>query len=340
MCGICWGGARGLAARCTKEQRQYRQPRGVSYRRITAEKLAEEIFTAQFKRRIRLLAGLILFAAGTAPFAVGLLIITYLLPSATGPAAAAVTTIAFALGILLPLVSQDQLALLGNASLRRRVAEKVGTSDYPREGMEFVGFSPGDTLRVWEGETDRDVGFLELTGTALVCRGDSFAWRLHRESLDSLERLETPGAPRRIIIGWHTPGQPSRQFTLASREARTLKGSNHATIMLYRKLKQWSEQAPGDAEVPTLGSPPTSTKGSVQLEKVPAGSCLSVLSIALMTMLTVWYIAQRLILAGLYYHAILWSGLIAVGAMILASYFLSYLQATEARQSSRRSTPE
>ena len=290
-------------------------------------------FTRQFKRKVRALAGLALLAAGTVPFAAGLIAITWLLPSATGLAAAVVSAAALALGIGLPWLVQNHLALLGNHELRQRLAEELTASGYPLEGRQFVGFSPGDSLRLWEGETDRDVGFLELSDVGLVYRGDAFAWSLRRESIDSLELLESPGTPQRVVVAWHTPGQPRRHFSLGSREARTLKESNRATVALFRRLEQWYGQPAAEGELPTLGWPPTSVAGSLPLEKLPAGSCLSVLAIVVMTVLAVWYAAQRSVSQGLYYHGILWAGLITVAAMILASYFLSYLQSSEARQS-------
>ena len=56
------------------------------------------------------------------------------------------------------------------------------------------------------------------------------------------------------------------------------------------------------------------------------------------TVLAVWYAAQQFIGRGFYYHAILWAGLIVVGAMIFVSYLLSYLQAAEARASEPNTT--
>ncbi len=289
---------------------------------------------------MRVLAGAILFAAGTVPFAAALAVITYLLASATGLAAAVVTACAVGLGILLPLAIHNHLALLGNRTLYRKVAGKLTAQGHSLEGSAFIGFSPGEALRVWEGETDRDVGFLEITEAALVCRGDTFAWVLRREDIDGVELLEMPGAAQRVAVNWHTPGQPARTFTVGSREASTLRGANRATQALVEALEKWYAASGELGEVPTLGAPPTSVAGSLLLDKLPAGSCLSVLAISAMALLCVWYVAQQMTAAGFYYHAILWSGLIVVGAMLFASYFLSYLQAAEGRESSRRLTPK
>ncbi|MCK4323058.1 MAG: hypothetical protein KAW89_00910, partial [Armatimonadetes bacterium] len=191
---------------------------------------------------------------------------------------------------------------------------------------------------MWEGETDRDVGFLELAEGALIYRGDSFSWSLRRENISSIELLEGSGTPQRIVINWHMPGQPGRAFTLASREANTLSGAQQATRALHSTLGQWHAAASSASAVPTLGSPPTSLAGSIPVEKLPTGACLSILSVVVITVLMAWYMAQQFIDRQLYYHAVLWAGLIVVAAMIFISYFLGYLQAAEARASQPNTT--
>ncbi len=283
-------------------------------------------------------AGLLLLAAGTVPFAAGLATITYLLPSPTGTSAGLATTLALVVGLLLPWVSYQRLALFGNGYLRRSLAQKWEQAGQPASATTFVGFSPGSDLRMWEGETDRDVGFLELAAGALIYRGDSFSWSLRDENISSIDLLEEAGVPERIIIHWHKPGQPGRAFTLASRETNTLSGMRHATRIFHRRLAQWHAAGVPAGPVPTLGSPPTTLSGSIPVEKLPAGACLSILSVAVITVLMAWYAAQQLIGHGFYYHAILWAGLIVVAAMILVSYFLSYLQTAEARASQPNTT--
>ncbi len=283
-------------------------------------------------------AGLLLLAAGTVPFAAGLVTLTYLLPSLTGISASLVTALALVVGLLLPWVSYQRLALFGNGYLRRSLAQKWEQASHSSPVTTFVGFSPGSDLHMWEGETDRDVGFLELAEGALIYRGDSFSWSLRRENINSIELLEGSGTPQRIVVNWRMPGQPGRAFTLASREATTLSGAQQATRTLHGALGQWHAAASSTGPVPALGSPPTSLAGSIPVEKLPAGACLSILSVVVITVLMAWYMAQQFIDRGFYYHAVLWAGLIVVGAMIFISYFLGYLQAAEARASQPNTT--
>jgi len=283
------------------------------------------------------IAGVLLLAAGTVPFAAGLVTITYLLSEPTGTAAGLITALALVVGLLLPWISYQRLALLGNSYLRRSLAQKYKEADLSAP-TTFVGFAPGSNIRTWEGETDQDIGFLELADGVLIYHGDSFSWSLRRESVDSIELLKEPGAPQRIVINWHIPGQPGRAFTLASREANTLSGAQQATVALYDALKRWHTAVSSANSVPALGSPPTTLAGSIPVDKLPAGTCLSILSVAVITILVVWYAAQQFIGRGLYYHAVLWSGLIVVATMLFISYFLGYLQTAEARTSQSNTT--
>jgi len=107
---------------------------------------------------------------------------------------------------------------------------------------------------------------------------------------------------------------------------------------LYSALGQWYTAASSAGTIPTRGSPPTSLAGGISVEKLPTGACLSILSVVVITVLTIWYAAEQFISRGLYYHAVLWAGLIVVAAMIFISYFLSYLQAAEARTSQPNTT--
>ncbi len=251
--------------------------------------LSGSIFTTQFKRRAWITAGLLLLAAGTVPFAMGLVIISYLLPDPVGTIAGLVTALALIVGLLLPWVSYQRLALFGNGYLRRSLTQKWEQAGQAASATTFVGFSPGSNLRMWEGETDQDVGFLELADGALIYRGDSFSWSLRDENISSIELLEEAGVPERIIIHWHKPGQPGRAFTLASRETNTLSGMRHATRTFHRTLAQWHAAAGPAGPVPPLGSPPTTLNGSIPVEKLPAGACLSILSVMVITVLAVWY---------------------------------------------------
>ena len=298
--------------------------------------MAGSIFTARFRRHNRIIGGLVLTGAGVGPFVAGLIALTYVLPQPHGPVATGITIVCFLLAGLLPWRAIQFMSLGGNAYLRNRLAEKLpasGEDIAPGAEKEFVGFSPGKDLLSWEGETDRDVGFLYQDEGALIYRGDEYCWTLRRQAIDSIKALSISGGPQRIVITWRATREPGRALTLASREARTLSGANQATHRLGRSLQEWKARASdSQGQPPALGLPPTDTAGGYPLERAPTGSCATLLSVGVIVTLSIWFIVQWLITAGYYYHGVLWAGLIAVGGAIFTAHFLAYLQTYEARE--------
>ncbi len=297
--------------------------------------MAGSLFTAQFKQRNRIIAGIMLIIAATSPFLAGLLLINYLSPQFSGPIVAGITALAFLLAVLLPWHALHRLALLGNRSLGQQLTEKLASvkTDIDSPGRwEFVGFSPGQELRSWDGETDCDIGFLSMDEGALIYHGDEYSWTLRRAAIDAIQALPVSGGLQRVVVIWHAPREPERAFTLASREAQTLRGANRATARLLRDLRQWHSASSNDGgRPPALGLPPTDTSGSYPAEQPPVGSCATILAVTIIVSLSIWHVAQRFISAGYYYHGILWAGLIAAAGAMFTVHFLGYLQSYEAR---------
>ncbi len=296
--------------------------------------MAAAVFDARFKRRMRRLAGAILFAVGVGPFAAGLVALAHLAP-ARGPVAIALTVACFLVEIALLQVCRERLPLVGNAALRRRLQARVleDTSSLPlpeASQWHFVGFSPGHELRTWEGETDRDVGFLTLAPGVMVFRGDHYAWKLRAEAIQRIDMVAPPGAPQRIVVFWHVPGEPTRAFTIASREGRTLRQTVAATARLYQAMRGWVERNDHAQDVPSLGLPPTDLSGSFPLDQPPSGSCAALFSVGIIVLLSLWYVVQQLVAARLYCHAVLWAGMLTSAGIVVSSYILGYLQRYEA----------
>jgi len=306
--------------------------------------MPEPLFNARQRAINRNLGALCLLAAGALPYAAAFLALTLYPPLEHSPAGQALAGVALVTSALLPWAVQGRVALLGNRSLRRRLANRLG--ELARG--EFVGFSPGEGVMSWEGETDQDVGFLQVEGNTLVYRGDRFSFSLRRENLDEM-RLQgvlgaTPEAagtagrpvtvgPLRLAVYWHTPGDPGRVFTLASREADTLAEANRATRALADRLQAWWTQEQPEAEVPVvLGPPPTDTRGGVPLDRPAPGSCLSALAVGIIAFSLVWRLAADLTRTEQYTRAVLWAGLIVMSAVIFTGHFLTYLQISQGRR--------
>jgi hypothetical protein len=299
-----------------------------------------QYFTPAFKQRVRVIAATVTMLAGAMPFVLGLLAIQSLGAQPTGVAPAAIAMTAFVLGGLLPWLTQNLMGLAGNAGLRRRLAQRLGDSPLP--GAAFVGFAPGQDLRVWHGETDRDIGFLCLDRGALVYRGDDYEWALPRGLIDHLDLTPAEGTPPRILIHWHVPREVSRTFSLESREAGSITAARRATQELFTRLKEWYRAQPdGAAEVaaatadhsagqPQHGLPPTDLSGGQMVNQPASGSCVSILALGVIMLVLIWRIAGACFASGQYYEGILWAGLISVLGALGIGYLLHYLQAWEA----------
>ncbi len=297
------------------------------------------LFTPQYKQRGRVAAAVVTMAAGAAPFVVGLLIVQ-VLPEDRGWLPATVAGLSFAAGALLPWAAQNVMGLAGNGALRRRL-QRLLAAEHPeldfRDAL-FVGFSPGERLHVWHGETSRDVGYLWVEPGGLVYYGDGYNWCLPRGFVDHVDISPPEGGMQRVLVRWHVPRWSGRTFSLEAREGNTLRRAREATLELHRRLREWA-RSEVEAEEPlavTLGLPPTDMSGGQVVEEPATGSCATILAVAIITLVTIWRVAGTLFSYGLLYQAILWAGLISVVGALATGYLLHYLQAWEAEQRKRR----
>lgn len=301
--------------------------------------MAAELYTAEFKRRNRLVAAVLTLAAGAAPFLVALAILQ-MWPAAPDYALGVMTAAAFLCAAAAPWYAHGSLAMLGNYGLRERLRDMIEQrtdESLSSMGAIFVGFSPGERLRIWAGETDRDIGFLYVNENTLVYRGDEFDWSLPLAQVDDVEMAPPVASLRRVIVRWHRPRSQPRAMSLVCREASALQDAARATRRLYEALRSWV-----DAEVESddtksdvfYGYPPTDTSGSWVVAEPVAGSCTVVLAMGSIIVLTAWKVAEDMIAFGQYYSAALWAGLIGVVGTILTSYLLNYMHAWEAAQDS------
>lgn len=295
-------------------------------------------FTSAYKRRLRVVGAALTMLAGTVPFAAGLLCLTTLREQSRGLAPAALTLVAFILGGLLPWLAQDRLALVGNAKLRRLLADRLRGREGDAVDLRlFVGFAPADRLHVWEGETDRDVGFLALEANRLTFRGDEYSWSLPRDCVDQVDLTSLEGGVRRVVIRWHAARETGRAISLISRDATSLRQCQKATQALYERLLHWWQgEDTGEVAEAHFGLPPTDLSGATMLEEPAAGSCLTTAALGAIVIITVWRIATAFLAANLYYHALLWSGLVSVLGALVTGHVLHYLQAWETANRPRR----
>lgn len=300
-----------------------------------------QFFTGAFKARNRLVASAAMVLASAAPFALGLIVITFFVAEPTSWVALLVTAGAFLLAGGFTWLVQDRFALLGNDWLRAKLRSRLGDCEDLKGGSAeaaFVGFGPSDDVLVWDGETDLDVGFLSVAESAMVFLGDRFTWSLSKDRIDRIDLTPAPMGPRRIIIRWHAPREPGRAFTLESREARSLREADTETVNLFRDLRKWSlVEPPATDRPPTLGHPPTEHYDGRPIGEPGAGWCATTLGMMVIIVLTIWYLAGEMLEDGYYYHAVLWAGFVFVGGAVFTRCLLHYLQSTSPPPGSRRS---
>jgi hypothetical protein len=293
----------------------------------------ELIFNAVVRRRYSLLLVVAIFGSAAVPFVVGVALIQTLWRDAEGMGPPLTVVGALALAALGPWYIQNRLGLAGNRSLRARLWQRMREqAEQAPEGVEpvFVGFAPGPTLKIWDGDTDQDIGFLAAWGDTLVYFGDRYSWHLPRERIDSIEPIRPAAGLRRIVISWHAARQSNRAFTLVSREARDIRSAERATGELLNELFAWAARPPDTAvKPPALGMPPTDASGGVPLDATPGGSCAAVIAVAVITVLAAWQVALPLTEAGEYYLAILWAGGISILGATTVNIVLRLLQWAE-----------
>ncbi|MGD9495951.1 MAG: hypothetical protein AB7Y46_06555 [Armatimonadota bacterium] len=298
------------------------------------------VFGAAVRRRYNLLLTVATFVMAGAPLAVGLGALYVFWPQGTGPAAVGVAALAFALAPLGAWAAHNRLALAGNLLLRRRLWERLVAEghEFPeRVKPVFVGFSPGDAQLLWDGDTDRDIGFLAAWGDALVYYGDDVNWHLPRDRIDVIEPMQPVAGISRILIRWHAPRESNRAFTIVSREARDLRAARRATRELLNQLYAWVARPPDQVgEPPHLGMPPTDVSGGVPVEAMPGGSCPALLAVVAATVIGAWQTAAQFVAAGRYPHAVLACGGVVVLGLAMLQAVLRLLQWAEERDAADR----
>lgn len=294
----------------------------------------DRIFGAATRRRYSTIVAVVTFASALLPFAAGLVLLTLYWPDHQDLGSGVVALASMTLALAGPWLAHNYLGLAGNSAMRARLWERVRDryDDMPR-GITpaFVGFSPGDRLLTWDGDTDQDIGFLAAWGDALVYHGDAFSWHLPRGHIVSIDVTGDAPGLERVTVRWAAPREPGRAFTFASREARDLRGARRATQTLLHQLRAWHSATPQSdtPEAPRLGLPPSDTRGGTEVDYLPAGSCATSIAIGLVAVIAVWHQAAPLIRAGRFHHAILWSGAILVLAALAANSLLRLLQWAE-----------
>lgn len=295
----------------------------------------ERIFGADIRRRYNVLLALATFGTAAAPFGLGLIVLRLAWPEGGGVGPAVVAIAALIIAPLGTWLAHNRLALAGNHALRRRLRERLqhkGHALPDQVDPVFVGFSPGEEQLVWDGDTDRDIGFLGAWGDALVYYGDDFCWYLPRSRIDIIEPMQPAVGVSRILIRWHAPRERNRAFTLVSREATDLRGARRATAELLQQLYAWVARPPETEEAPPrLGMPPTDTAEGRPMDAAPGGTCVVLVAVIAATVVAAWQVGGPLVADEKYSQAVLAAGGVLVIGSAVINTALRLLQWAEDR---------
>lgn len=273
------------------------------------------VYSARARRRLRWAATGLIAAAGAWSSAAGVCLIHI---AHVAPRLHLYILLAVAIAAVLSLLlAIPRAPLIGNAGLRRRIAEKIGRQPGGAQFLEnahFVGLAPTAELVLWDGDSDWDVGFAKPVGDTLVFWGDRSRCSLPRTAIWAIDVVDRPDVSR-VIIRW-SAGDLSGVIALTSREGHTTGEARRNAAALVSHLTSWWQHSNG-APGPAWGWPPTE-------EEVPGGrppgqtapiACLGALAAIAITVTSSLLVAAPAYAAGLKALAVMHA--IAVGWPLL-----------------------
>jgi STE24 endopeptidase len=168
----------------------------------------------------------------------------------TGPVVWGVLACGLILTGLTVIVLDNYSPLWAYSEVRRRLNENMKSQglDSAAAGGIFVGFAPDSSLKLYEGYTNWDFGFLFLQADRLCYVGEQTRFALRRDQVTST--YLGPSFPRWwpssvLYITWVDQGRGGT-FNLRSGEARSMRQMGRETLALEQLLRRWQS---GDSQV-------------------------------------------------------------------------------------------
>ena len=157
----------------------------------------------------------------------------------------------------------DRLAFLGYRKVGDQLAARLEAEGLSPSAFAaaFTGFAPHGDVRLYEGHTVWDLGFLYLGTDELVYAGDQVRFRIARRDLLAVRPGRQPGFWLPIPdlrLDWRDDQGETRRLRLRS-AARSLLASRRKTHLLGQRLERWRIEGDGP-ELPAAlrGLPPPS----------------------------------------------------------------------------------
>lgn len=232
----------------------------------------DRLFTSQVKGRaiFALFWTYFLSALG---FSLGTALVVRLTGLEGGPAWAAYLA-GLVLATAVTAVLVDRLSLLGYAEVGRKLAARLDSEGLSPAalGAAFAGFAPHGDIRLYEGHTVWDLGFVYLGKDELVWAGDQVRFRIPRADVLAVRPGRQGGfwlpVPD-LRVDWRDDQGETRRLRLRS-AAGSLLAIRRSTRLLGRRLDAWlaGERGPGlSATLRDLPLPSTSEVTSQPLRE-------------------------------------------------------------------------
>jgi Zn-dependent protease with chaperone function len=140
--------------------------------------------------------------------------------------------------------------------LRQKIAERLFGLNHPQAGI-FIGLSPGEEMRLFEGSFDWDLGFLFIEKDRLCYIGEQTRFALERNQV--LRVKVGPSAPRwmhlpRICLEWaDSAAQKAGTLSLAP-VGKEFFGNRRQIFDLLEALEQWHKPSTNVSSVESPSS--------------------------------------------------------------------------------------
>jgi Zn-dependent protease with chaperone function len=151
------------------------------------------------------------------------------------------------------VAAADRLSVLGYAEVGKRLAARLEAEGLSPGalGAAFTGFGPHPEVRLYEGHTVWDLGFVYLGADELVYVGDQVRFRIPHGDVLAVRPGRHPGfwlpLPD-LCVDWRGPDGTPQRLRLRN-AAGSLLAIRQSTRLLGRRLEDWITQG-GGSELP------------------------------------------------------------------------------------------
>ncbi|HET6454630.1 MAG TPA: hypothetical protein VFI02_09520 [Armatimonadota bacterium] len=242
------------------------------------------VYSAKARKRMNTCGIIVLLALFGGINGLALLLIHCLAPDGRGPLAAVLGIGGFLLSVLLMFALLPSIGFYTTCRWRKPIQTKCENLYLVSLRDEaHVGFTPGDSFEMHEGDTAWDVGFLRSDPDRLNYYGDRSSFSLAASQIQGISinvnELFIWKLPWVFVAWQETPTSESHVFGLEMRDARSIKDLRRRTTAMQKKLEAWWQARKGSS-TPTgnlLGLPTLPENVEPAANALPKEGCIAML---------------------------------------------------------------